>query len=193
VRLLIDMFPGRKVILYTFLALVALFVTVKIVRALHPVWVKHRLERMLGKIEPWTESASYSEAGWRHLIKTARAFQKADPKLASEALENHAQKHSGDPNRLAVEQGKLFLLMRMVFEVPENAPQRIPSATWHRGQSDINPDGTFNLAWPLTFQGGNPRLLSGRQGSPGPYSARNEYSYMRYQYEPRDLSKVRVE
>jgi hypothetical protein len=79
----------------------------------------------------------------------------------------------------------------MIFEAPERGSARIPFAQWERGNSDVNQEGGFNQAWPLSFNQGKVRLVAGREGSAGPtYSIGTEYDYFRYNFKPRDLSKV---
>jgi hypothetical protein len=185
------MYRHRKAIIISIAALLALFIGIKVVKAIYPAFAKAQLQRKVGKMEPWTASTSYSDAGWKQLIKTAKAFQTADPKIADAALNDYVAKAASDPNQLAIEQGKVFLLLRVMFDVPETDGQRVPSALWERRNSDVNPDGTINQAWPLVWNGGKPRLVAGRQGSAGSaYSVRNEYSFMRFRYKYRDLSKA---
>jgi hypothetical protein len=181
----------KKIIIYGVVSLVALFIVVKTFKAVHPAWTRHRLKSQISRIEPWTSSTNYSDNGWQQLSKAARAFQKADRTIAEEALTGYVQKYANDPNQLPVEQGKVYLLVRMIFEAPERGGTRIPFAQWERGNSDVNPDGTINQGWPLSWSQGKPRLVAGREGNAGPaYSIATEYDYFRYNFKPRDLSKA---
>src|SRR5690348_6681612 len=114
----------KKIIIYAVLVLVALFVVVKVFKAVHPAWTRHRLKSQVSKIEPWTSSPNYSDAGWKQLITTARSFQKADRTIASEALTAYLEKFANDPNQLPVEQGKVYLLVRVIFNAPERGTAR---------------------------------------------------------------------
>jgi hypothetical protein len=183
-----DMMRYRKPILAGLIALIVVFFGIKIVRAIYPVIVKARLNHAIGKIEPWTISTSYSDAAWKKLVNAAERFQNANPKLAKQVIANRIKNASAKPNQLAVEQGKIFLLSRVVFDLPENGSQRIPGAEWERGQTDVNPDGTINVAWPIVWNHGKPSLASGRIGDAGAYSATNEYEFLRFRYKYRDLS-----
>src|SRR5947209_1650099 len=64
--------------------------------------------------------------------------------------------NSGPPDspeiRAAVRRndGKLFLLMRIVFAVPERASAMERYYPWWTRAGEENSDGTFNVAWPLT-------------------------------------------
>jgi hypothetical protein len=160
-----------------------------------PALAKYRIKRLLSRIEPWTASTNYSASGWRQLVTTAKAIQRADPKLASEALSQHQRRFAAQAGSLAVEQAKLFLLLQVVFDLPENAPdqQRVPFGDWMRGRSDLNPDGTINLAWPLAWNRGNPVLVAGCEGAAGSnYSVADEYAYLRYHFRYRDLSSFQT-
>ncbi|HET7626342.1 MAG TPA: hypothetical protein VFM25_13875 [Verrucomicrobiae bacterium] len=183
-----DMMRYRKPILIGLIALIAVFFGIKIARAVYPLIVKARLNHAISKIEPWTISTSYSDAAWKKLVNAAKRFQSADPKLAKQVIANRIKTASANPNQLAIEQGKIFLLSRVVFDLPGNGSQRIPGAGWERGQTDVNPDGTINAAWPVVWNGGKPSLASGRVGNAGSYSATNEFEFLRFRYKYRDLS-----
>jgi len=157
------------------------------------VYLKWKLKRQVRKIEPWTSSTNYSVAGWTQLVRTAKAFQNVTPGLAGETLNEHLKVYAGKPDQLSTEQGKVFLLLRVIFELPENASsgQRLTFAGWARGRSDLNPDGTVNLSWPLSWSQGKPRLVSGCEGTAGSnYSVADEYVFLRYKFNYRKLSKV---
>jgi hypothetical protein len=118
-------------------------------------------------------------------------IQRADPRLSGESLADYLQGYANRPDQLAAEQGKVFLLLRVMFELPENAPpqQRLAFAGWTRGRSGLNEDGTVNLAWPVSWKQGQPRLVAGREGSAGSgYSVREDFAYLRYHFRYRDLS-----
>jgi hypothetical protein len=158
------------------------------------VYLKWKLKRQVRKIEPWTASTNYSAAGWMQLVKTAQSFQNVPPALAAETLNELLKRYAGKSDQLSVEQGRVFLLIRAVFDLPENGSsgQRRTFASWARGRSDLNPDGTVNLAWPLSWSQDKPRLVAGCEGAAGnDYSAGDEFAFLRYRFKYRDLSRVR--
>jgi len=193
-----------KIVVYSFIGLATVWVgwhiatwTVRglasLVKHEQAVYAKWKLKRQLTKLEPWTSSTNYSPAGWKQLVETAKSFQKVTPKLASDALNEHLNRYSRKADQLAVEQGKVFLLLRVIFELPESvsAAQRLTFARWPQARSDTNANGTVNLSWPLSWQQGKPQLIAGREGSAGPnYSPAEEYAYLRYRFKYRDLSKI---
>ena len=188
--------PKRsKIIAYAVIALAVVWVGGRIVKRAQPAYVKWKLKRELRDIEPWSSSTNYSASGWEHLIRAAGAFQRADPQLAEDVLEEHLRNSAGNPDQMSSEQGKLFLLLRMVFDLPEHAPARGRIFDgWARGQSDLNADGTVNAAWPVSVDQGKPRLVAGREGAGGGgYSVRDEYTFLRYRFKYRDLSGIHVE
>ena len=90
--------------------------------------------------------------------------------------------------------GKLLLLMRVLFELPERSATATPRFyPWRTHGTDRNPDGTVNCAWPITWNDGSPRLLSGAtsiQGAVDLYDPAGEFEYFRANYRYRDLKRM---
>jgi hypothetical protein len=87
--------------------------------------------------------------------------------------------------------GKIFLLMRAVFSLPESATSRPRFYPWHENHTEENPDGTVNVAWPLSWKSGSPRLVSGEteiQGVINLYLPAEEYNYFLRHYPMRMLT-----
>ena len=185
---------GRsRIIFYGVTALLVVWIGGCLVKHGQPAYAKWKLKRLVQKIEPWTTSTNYSAEGWKQLAKAAKAFQNASPKLAGETLNDYLRGCARNPGQLPAEQGKVFLLLRVVFDLPANAPagQRLTFANWTRGRSDLNKDGTINLSWPLFWDQGKPRLVAGCQGAAGSgYSAGDEFAHLRYKFKYRDLAKA---
>jgi hypothetical protein len=84
-----------------------------------------------------------------------------------------------------------------MFALPENAPitNRFSFKGWmrfdtetHRFDADVNPDGTVNLSWPITWKGKEPKLTTGCRGSQGgQYEAGAEFLYMLKRFPMREL------
>jgi hypothetical protein len=158
---------------------------------MQPAFAKYSLKRAINKMEPWTASTNYSTAGWKQLVAAAKKFQASTPDLANAAVSDLLESNANKPG-LATVQAKTFLLLRMVFELPENSPgQPVTTANYFRGYTDMNPDGTFNLAWPISLSAGPPRLVSGCEGSAGGnYSPQKEFNYLRFKFKYRDVTKI---
>lgn len=183
-----------KAVIYLAVGLVGLWLLIGIGRRVHPHLTTYRLKRALTAVEPWPESSNYTAAAWKRIIRAGRAFQNAPPKLAQNALEQFARDQTRRPATADVELSKAFLLLRVMFDVPEHAPpeQRVALAQWETRGTDRHPDGMVNLAWPLVWNEGRPRLVAGRAGSAGPrYAPQDEFALFRYRYKPRDLSTFR--
>ena len=179
----------------------------------------NQLEKILNQVERWPDgSTNYSGKNWEMLTLAAKLIQKSDP----QSVENFMRKYQGDEedqffsstNLQEVEKkfrerqaikidldkedekdGKLFLLLRVVFNLPEhvtttNVVNFHRFAGWVSYDSEINSDGSINVAWPIYWNHGNPYLVSGNQGLQGfdaRYKASDEYDYYRKVYDFRAL------
>ena len=155
-----------------------------------------KLAEMLSNIDPWPErSTNYSEASWKQLISVARIIQKSDQTSVEDVLRSYQaiQPNSIDGIR---NDSKIYLLLRIIFELPESAPlskDRLFFAGWVTMKTEFNKDGTVNLAWPLFWNQGHPRLVSGfigLQGLDARYKAAEEYHYFKDRYPMRHLKRV---
>jgi hypothetical protein len=180
----------KKMLVYGAVALAIILAGSWTFKRVQPVYGRYRLNRMIDRLEPWSASTNYSEAGWQQLIAAARTLQNLKPALARTVLGDYLQRYDGDPAQLAVAQGKVLLLLRVAFDFPENLPgaQRVPFGNWTRDHSDLNADGTINVAWPVLWNQGQPRLVAGCQGTAGSdYSVQKEFDYLRYRFKYRRL------
>jgi hypothetical protein len=137
-------------------------------------------------LAPWTQPAKFSDADWENYIRVARQVQNADPKTVESALEAFMQSAFNEQFKGYESESKPFLLMRVVFQLPEAAPEkeRRSFKGWENWPpADAN--GNVNLSWPVSWRTGRPELLDSYQGSMGePYAAADEYRYLlsRYPY-----------
>src|SRR5207302_2436061 len=70
------------------------------------------------------------------------------------------------------EDSRVFLLLRVLFDIPENERLRVKFYPW------LAPSGEARASWPVTWQAGRPHLLSGSTGIQGVvdlYDAAAEY------------------
>jgi len=178
-----------KIIVYGVVGLAILWFGGWLIKREQPVYAKWKLKRFVRKIEAWPASTNYSAAGWSHLVGAARAFQKANPKLAEDALAEYLQEYANKPSQLPIEQGKVFLLLRVVFDLPDRVQQTSAAGS---GRPDLSADGAANPAWPLRWEEGKPRLVAGyANAAVSRKSIRDEYAYLRYRFRYRDLSNVK--
>lgn len=179
----------RKIIVCVLAVAIVLWVGNWLVKWVKPAWAKWRLTRAITKIEPWPATTNYSPAAWKQLVKAARVFQETEPELAGRLLAEHIEKYSGQPAQLAIEEGKMFLLLRMVFDIAEESNEK-ESAT---ARQLTSPLGTARgLSWPIQWRDGQPSLVSGHPKSQlFQQPITDEFTLMRYRYKYRDLSKVK--
>jgi len=164
------------------------------------------LEKELALIAPWPNgSTTYDITNWLHLVNLARYFQAAHVETATKVIENFQWTGitNGDfEGFTGLEQiqndKKLFLLLRVIFDIPEKCrvenPTLIPVFGGWVVRGAINHDGTENLAWPIKWNDGKPFLVSGFEGMQGAnarYKAVEEYKCFYSVYKMRDLSQFR--
>src|ERR1700733_3907836 len=114
----------------------------------------------LDKIEAWPAGlTNYPKEGWDRLVSLARDIQRAKPSTAAAAFEEiqaevvgisrMSEKWSAKQQEL--NDGKLFLLISVLFELPQSVPESkyVRSGSYITGNTQVNPDGTCNLAWPV--------------------------------------------
>jgi hypothetical protein len=152
-----------------------------------------RLTGILSRIDPWPPSSTiYSDAAWQELIDAAKVIQMSSPESVKEAMREYQRNQTGSDQEIN-DDGKLYLLLRVVFEIPEKVPvsgKREVFGGWVTMRTELNDDGTENLAWPVSWQNGRPCLVSGYHGLQGfeaRYQAAEEYDYFRNKYRMRNL------
>jgi len=161
--------------------------------------VKSLAEALL-KVDPWPDrSTNYSEANWKALVSIAKLIQRSDPRTVSEALQKYQTEQVSNSVQEIHNDSKLYLLMRVVFELPEHASNDANWSSfgcWLTMKTEYNNDGTINRAWPIAWNHGNPCLVSGCLGIQGfgrygRYGAADEFLYFRSKCAFRDLSSFK--
>lgn len=137
------------------------------------------------KIEPWRQSKDYSEADWAYLKQVALRVQKSKESVVETALDAFMKEVANEPYNGDFESdSKPYLLMRVVFNLPEDVPatEVFSFKGWDNSMQMIL-GSRVNLAWPLTWKSGGPKLLARYEGSSGrPYGARAEYVFMKKKF-----------
>jgi len=174
-----------------------------------------QFKRITEKGYPMDFGISYPADSWRRLRDAALYLQECDPDSIVSALIDFQQRYDGDINPkclgadwpvrkivLGEKYSKLIFLTRVMFNLPEHAPatEKVRFFMWSNvgiGPSgdeqvlDRNFDGTVNLAWPITWNDGRPRLLSLQTGVNGVgclYRVVDEYQFFKAHYNLRRLS-----
>ncbi len=159
-----------------------------------------QLRLVLATVEAWPMGeTNYSEESWRNLFAAARAIQATKPSAAVRALRKY-QESFAPPGTFQVpsaegniQDRKLFLLMRVVFDLPEAAPGTAVPGWAPSFEGYMRPllgCAPGDLAWPLTWHLGHPALLSGyvgMQGAMSRYRAFDEYKYFHKKFHFREL------
>lgn len=158
------------------------------------------LEEALLKVDPWSSSTNYSGANWKQLCFIAGVIQKSSPRTVSNALGEYQGRlvYQGTVRPSTVEtlddDSKLFLLMRIVFDLPEedSSGDNWMVGFWRGERSEINANRTINRAWPIVWNNGSPRLISGLMAASGlGYSAADEFLFFKDKFRFRDLSSFK--
>jgi hypothetical protein len=150
------------------------------------------LKKLFDSLPVWSGRDSFRRDDWTKYLQVADTVHQTDPQIVEAALDQFVKGALLEPFMGYEIESKLFLLMRVVFDLPESAPQesRLSFKGWTNWP---NPDanGNVSLAWPLTWRDGKPQLVNSYEGSEGkPYAATAEYRYLREHFPYRDLRDV---
>lgn len=144
----------------------------------------------ISRVEPWRSTMDYTGADWKNAIEAARMVQNATPSTVDLVLQRFAETEPGSIKDGFIEMSKPLLVLRIAFDLPEAATNN-PSAsamTWESGRSEINADGSFNVAWPMRWNKGRPILVRRYTGLSGPaYTVLGDYHIFRARYPFREL------
>jgi len=169
------------------------------VESARPNMDESTFRRLMTRVDPWpSHSTNYSWDGWLRLVSVAKTIQRVPHPVMERVFYEYQRKGCarGDfqlesPEQL-ISDGELFLLMRMVFELPEaQIGPWVTFGKWDMPGVNFSPDAVHNIAWPVRWDHGHPRLESGYVGIEGVnarYNARDEYVYFLKRYAMRDLS-----
>ncbi|MEM1255781.1 MAG: hypothetical protein AAGI69_25360 [Cyanobacteria bacterium P01_H01_bin.21] len=153
---------------------------------------EQQLVNQFKSLKPWTAQNDFSDNDWARMIAVARVVQTVDPPMVEAACDIFVQQALQETFVGYESESKLFILMRVVFDLPEHvsADERASFKGWvNWPRPDIN--GQVNLAWPVSWASGYPQLEDSYVGSMGPpYAAAKEYLYMRQRFPYRQLDHI---
>lgn len=136
----------------------------------------------------WVRGGDYMSGDWSNLVQAAKVIQQSEPHSVEKTLKDWRADKINDLPIDYITSTKLLLTMRIVFDIPEHAP--------FLGKMDYatNQDGTLNLAWPIVWNAGKPRLIPGPEFYTGEvYTAADEFHGFRGEYRFRDLSEYHAD
>ena len=138
-------------------------------------------------LAPWPAEGDLPPDEWERYVATAAEVQRAEPREVEEAFDEFLRERSG--LEAARDETRLFLLQRVVFDLPETAPEgeRRPFKGWVNWPPP-DADGNVSIGWPIAWRDGRPELLAPYVGSEGrPYKAVAEYRHFLERYPLRAL------
>jgi hypothetical protein len=134
-------------------------------------------------LAPWPPDRDLTREEWGAYIEAARLVGKTDPTDLDATLARALDRGDAD------DETRLFLLSRVVFDLPSRAPadQRRTWKGW-LNWPEVDADGTVNLSWPVRWDESGPSLSGRYAGSEGPrYAAVEEYRDLRERFPLREL------
>lgn len=138
-------------------------------------------------LAPWPAEGDLPPDEWERYVATAAEVQRAESPEVEEAFDEFLRERSG--LEAARDETRLFLLQRVVFDLPETAPEgeRRPFKGWVNWPPP-DADGNVSISWPIAWRDGRPALLAPYVGSEGrPYKAVAEYRHFLERYSLRAL------
>lgn len=135
------------------------------------------------QIDPWSGN-KYTEESWKRLLAAAEGIRDSDPEAVERAIAKFIKKTARRDDNVQ-QWSKVFLLLRVMFELPEDAPQSDAKffGGWLIPNRVQKVEGSVNLAWPIEWNNGDPRLVAPYSGYQGTgYLAQFEYAYYLKKY-----------
>jgi hypothetical protein len=160
-----------------------------------------RLNILLANVQEWPDdngTTNYPKYNWIELGLVAKIIQNCPPRQVEKALHQYQLMGSQDGDFQSLNENqlrndkKLYLLMRMVFWLPEaESGVQVFCGGWVRPPGSYDLSAVHNVAWPVQWNNGHPALVSGYGGLQGinaRYNAAEEYHYFLSKYRMRDIS-----
>lgn len=150
------------------------------------------LEQLVAAIDAlpsWPTQPDFSPDEWESYIETACLIQQAQPATVEAALDKFIARGVQNVSTTDESESKPFILLRVVFDLPESVPALLRRSFkgWVNWPPP-NANGEVNLAWPVSWQTGQPQLSAGYVGSMGlPYDASQEYRHLLTNFSHRQL------
>ena len=82
------------------------------------------MRNVLDSLPPWSHDESFSEDDWTKYLEAAKLVQQSDPEVVTAALERFTKEAAGEEFKGYEGESKAFLLIRVVFDLPEAASER---------------------------------------------------------------------
>ena len=158
-------------------------------RSAIPTRVPH-LTTLFEKLDPWQAKPTYSAEAWEATFRTCDAMSHLTPPVIEEEIRSFLGRSS--LSEKFYNQTKIFILLRVYFDLPEHAPlsERVASLSWRGSWDATNSDGTISLAWPVAWKSKQPYLSQGFEGYEGrDYDPVAEFRYLNARFKRRSLDE----
>jgi hypothetical protein len=148
------------------------------------------LAMKIGHLRPWSGDGIMSPSDWRSYITVARQLQNESLDGAKAVITEYEALAEERGDSMINVESRLFLLLRVVFDLPEQAPESnrrlfIGWTNW----PEVDRSGNVNMAWPVKWTNGVPSLMAKCHGRLGPpYDAIGEFSHFHRYYRLRKLA-----
>ncbi len=154
-------------------------------------WTTDQLAQLISSLPGWSSESKYNSNDWKRMTEVAFIFQSAETQKVAEAFQLFTVRNTNDFHGDYLESSKPFILLRVMFDLPEHAKVRPGGPGWLTLRRDLNRDGSVNVGWPIIWsgQGGKPSLASEYLGYEGsPYDPKADYIFLSGHFKKRDLS-----
>jgi hypothetical protein len=144
------------------------------------------LARLFQALPKWATNHDLTDDEQQRLLATARTVQQAAPATVRKAIDRFmTDTDEYDPLDREFAETKLFLLMRVVFDLPES----VPAADMAYFKGYLRPESALrNPSWPISWTEGKPQVVDRCVGSRGGrYLAADEYDFLLTRYRFRKL------
>lgn len=140
-------------------------------------------------LEAWSNEGDFSKNTWEAYKKAAVMVQRSKNEMIEQSISDFLSMVVPREFKGLDDESKLFILFRLVFDLPENAPvsERRSFKGWTNWPK-ANSDGEVNIAWPVRWNNGEPFIEAKYEGSEGrPYNALAEFRHFRNKYNFRQI------
>ncbi len=150
---------------------------------------EEELVNQIKALPAWKTEGDFTEEEWKRYFEVSRIAQQGQPEIVERALDRLVAAAQSDPPTSDETESKPFLLLRILFAMPERVPadERRSFKGWTNWPK---PDAgeLVDLSWPISWVNGKPALSAWYEGSMGlPYAAGSEYRYLRQKYAYRTI------
>src|SRR5262245_40505282 len=148
----------------------------------------------IDSLRPWEDPTSMSPADWRRYLHVAGRVQATSAPITEGALDRYVRDSTQVPGSAGLNESKVFLMLRVVFDLPARAPvsERRSFKGW-LNWPEADSEGMVNLGGPTVWSEAGPVLATELVGAAGrPYAATAEFRYLRSRYPFRNLSAVTI-